>query len=662
MALVGLHNSGKSTLFHAVASTRYHSGKLSGTRKPYAECPVQIGADEIHLIDLPGLHSLRGLTDDDRVAMKYLLWGDQRPLVTRHEQADPPAPFSRPDILIHVIDASAIAHSLELTLELTELGLPVVVALNMMDEAHRKGVVIDIDLLSRQLGVPVIATTAIKGHGLSSLFKQVIDTARSSVCPLPYATSERLQPWLQRLQHILQPLPGQPDMHAAFAMPAELLHRQLLEADPYFMGEVDEHFPELLPPITSLHRQAALELPRPLPVELEADRHQHAATLFEATVHFVHQPPLSREDRLDMFFLHPHWGLFGSLTVFMAVLFMVFELSQALDAISAAKLTVMIAEWQPDTLTGVLGRAVADGLIGLIGIVIPYMLPLVLMLVALEESGVMHRIAFVVDRFFHAIGLHGKVAVPFLLGLGCNVPAIAATRGLCSGRDRVISSLLITFVPCSARSAVVLALGAKYLGVVGVFALFILSMLVIALLGRLLSRHYPEISPGVIQEIPPYSWPHWHAVLSATWQRTRDIITIVTPLLIGGSIVLALLQYAGFDQWINLALLPVTGWMLGLPIAMGVPILFGVLRKELSLVMIYQALGTFEIGQILDSVQIATFLVFLLFYIPCISTFAVMLKVIGRKDAIFSIILSIAVALITAVSVRLLLTASAPFF
>ncbi|MDQ6979548.1 MAG: nucleoside recognition domain-containing protein [Mariprofundaceae bacterium] len=264
----------------------------------------------------------------------------------------------------------------------------------------------------------------------------------------------------------------------------------------------------------------------------------------------------------------------------------------------------------------------------------------------------MHRIAFVVDRFFHSIGLHGKVAVPFLLGLGCNVPAIAATKGLSSGRDRVVSSLLITFVPCSARSAIVLALGAKYLGVIGVLCLFALSLVVIAVLGRLLSRRYPEISPGLIQEIPPYAWPKVQPLLASTWSRTRDILTVVTPLLVGGSVLLALLQFAGVDHYINSLLSPITVLLLGLPVALGVPILFGVLRKELSLVMIYQALGTFEVGQLLDTVQIATFLVFLLFYIPCVSTFAVMLRVIGRKEAFFSIALSVVVALVVALMVR----------
>lgn len=309
-------------------------------------------------------------------------------------------------------------------------------------------------------------------------------------------------------------------------------------------------------------------------------------------------------------------------------------------------------------MMGVVGRAVVDGLVGLIGIVVPYMLPLVLMLVVLEESGVMQRVAFVVDRFFHYIGLHGKVAVPFLLGLGCNVPAIAATKSVISGRDRVVASLLITFVPCSARSAIILALGGKYLGGIGIFGIFMLNLLIIALLGKLLVKRYPDISPGIIQEIPSYALPKLQPVLHATWQRTQDILTIVTPLLVGGSIVLALLHYVGADMWINQALTPITVWALGLPVVLGVPILFGVLRKELSLLMIYQALGTFEVGQVLDWVQISTFLVFLMFYVPCISTFAVMLKVIGRREALFSIGLSIGVALACSLVVRLLLEAS----
>lgn len=652
VALVGQCNSGKSTIFHAVASTSYRTGKLTGTQKPYAECPVQIGVDEIHLVDLPDLHSLRNLAGADLEALKYLLWGDTRPLVSRHERSEPPAPFSRPDVLVYVIDASSLQQSLELALELSELGLPIVIALNMMDEAHRKGVEIDIQQLSEKLGAPVVPTVALKGHGLSDLFAQVLKTGRKPVCPLPQSPSMHIQEWAVELHTLLD----SPEIADAFSIPANMLTMTLLEKDAFFLAELESHFPDVLPEIIALHDKADREMPRSLTEEIRADRHHRAADLFESVAKLIHKPKISWEERLDMLFLHPKLGLVGSLGVFAAVLFMVFEVSTALDAMSAARLAEMVSSWQPDTATGVAGRAVVDGLIGLIGIVIPYMLPLVLMLVALEESGIMHRIAFVVDRFFHAIGLHGKVAVPFLLGLGCNVPAIASTKGLTSGRDRVVASLLITFVPCSARSAIVLALGAKYLGVLGVFLLFALSLLVIATLGRLLSHRYPEISPGLIQEIPAYGWPKLQPLLHSTWNRTSDILTIVTPLLVGGSVILALLQFYGADQYINTALAPITVWALGLPVALGVPILFGVLRKELSLVMIYQALGTFEIGAVMGWIEITTFLVFLLFYIPCISTFAVMLRVIGRKEAFFSIALSIGVALITALIVRFSLT------
>ena len=283
------------------------------------------------------------------------------------------------------------------------------------------------------------------------------------------------------------------------------------------------------------------------------------------------------------------------------------------------------------------------------------MIPLVLLLVVLEETGIMHRIAFVLDRAFHKIGLHGSIAVPFLLGLGCNVSALSEAAVTATGRERIVASLLITFVPCSARSAIILALAGKYLGGFGVFAIFFLTMLVIGVLGKLLSRRYPESGPGQVQSIPPYGLPRLSTLLSTTWERTSDILTIVTPLLVIGSVILAQLAHIGADQVVNTLLTPISAWWLGLPVVLGVPILFGVLRKELSLLMIYQALGTFEVGQYLDWVQITTFLLFLTFYVPCVSTFAVMLRTIGKREAVFSLGLSVGVALLVSGVVRVLL-------
>ena len=218
----------------------------------------------------------------------------------------------------------------------------------------------------------------------------------------------------------------------------------------------------------------------------------------------------------DELFLHPRWGFVGTLAIFALVLFFVFEVSAFLDSLTVARLIEWAEPWQPTDLVGVIGRAMLDGFIGLAGIVIPYMIPLVLLLVFLEESGIMHRVAFVVDRGFHQLGLHGGVALPFLMGLGCNVPALAATAAVTHGRDRTVAALLITFLPCSARSAILLALGGKYLGGFGVFALFMLAPIVVSLIGKLLKRRYPETTPGMIQEIPPYALPTLRKLL---WQH-----------------------------------------------------------------------------------------------------------------------------------------------
>ena len=659
IALVGMPNAGKSTLFNAVSSTAPRTGRMAGTQRMYGECTVQIGLDEASVIELPSLDSLHHLSEEDLPALKFMLWGDERPPISLHEPGGPPAPFAPPDLIVQVVDATRLQNHLELTLELSQLGRPMVIALNMMDDAWNKGLHINVKALEKMLGIPVVPTVALMGQGIADLFATAVAAVREATCPLPQPASKHIGDSLQALSRAL----NRPEIHAAFRVPHSLLVTQFATGDPYFRDELGQHFPELLAHLDQLRSEAASRLPRPLDEELHADLHHRAAVLYEASAR-MGAPHEGRGWRywLDELFLHPQWGLIGSMAVFAAVLFIVFEFSTWIDSVTSARLVEALSEWQPTSTAGVVARAISDGLIGLIGIVVPYMVPLVLLLVALEEAGVMQRIAFVVDRGFHQIGLHGGVAVPFLTGLGCNVPAISAAARVTTGRERVLASVLITFVPCSARSAIILALAGKYLGGFGVFAIFTLTMIVIALMGRLLARNRQEFGPGQVQEIPPYALPQWRSMLAETWARTEDILTIVTPLLVGGSVVLALLHHLGADTMINTLFRPATVWWLGLPAVLGVPILFGVLRKELSLLMIYQALGTFEVGSRLDWVQITTFLLFLTFYIPCISTFAVMVKTIGRKEALISIALSVGVALLVSGALRLLLEAVRVFW
>lgn len=656
IALVGLPNSGKSTLFNTVASTAVQTGELQGTRKSYGECRIQVGLDEADLIDLPSIHSLLHQAGDDRATLKYLLWGNEQPPIAAHDADEPPAPFAPPDVIIQVMDATSLDRHLELSLELSQLGRPVVIALNMMDQAQDKGLYINDKYLSEQLGMPVVPTTALMGQGLAELFTTAVQAVRDDRCPLPQPASKHICDSLQPLSHAL----NQAEIHDAFVVPHPFILMQIAAGDAYFMDEMQQHFPERFTEVKDLREAAGEKLPRDLNEEIHADRHHRAATLFEAVTR-IGDPAGVRGWRywLDELFLHPQWGLIGSLFVFATVLFVVFEVSTWLDSVTASLLIDMLATWQPTDTVGVVSRAVVDGLIGLIGIVIPYMIPLVMLLVALEESGIMQRIAFVVDRWFHHLGLHGGVAVPFLLGLGCNVPALSSVSGVTNGRERVVASVLITFVPCSARSAVILALAGKYLGGIGIFAIFMVTIVVIAIMGQLFRKHYPQAQgPGQVQDIPAYAIPRLSSMLHTTWDRTNDILTIVTPLLVGGSVILALLGHIGADAVINTLLTPVTSWWLGLPVVLGVPILFGVLRKELSLLMIYQALGTFDVGLHLNWIQLSVFLIFLTFYVPCVSTFAVMLKTIGRKSAFISVSISVIVALVISGIIRLVLESS----
>ena len=654
LALVGLPRTGKSTIFDAASSTDVQRGRIAGSDGIFQECAIEIGLEEASLVDLPPLESLHDMSAPAQAILKYLLWGSRWPSVARHDPEQPTQNFAAPDVLIQVMDATTLERDLELAQELALLGHPMVIALNRIDEARHKGLYINTRALSDKLGVPVVPTVAHMGKGIAALFAAALKVAHDKSCPLPQPPSPHILDSLRALNATL----SRPEIEHAFRVPRALLLLQLAADCDYFRHEMQTHFPAVLAEIDTARNEANRSLPRPLADELHADRHHRAALLFEAVTRLGSESTQSAwKNALDDLFLHPRWGLVGTLSVFALVLFVVFEVSSFIDSLTAQPLAAWVGEWEPETTFGIVGKAVADGLVGLTGIVFPYMLPLVMLLVALEESGIMHRVAFVVDRGFHHIGLHGGVAVPFLLGLGCNVPAISAAATSASGRERIVASLLITFVPCSARSAILLALGGKYLGGLGVLILFLLPMVVIAVAGKLLTHRYPAAGPGLIQDIPAYALPRWRSLLATTWDRTSDILTIVTPLLVAGSVVLALLAHFGADALINTLLTPVTVWWLGLPIALGVPILFGVLRKELSLLMIYAALGTQDIDGLLDSTQIATFLVFLTFYVPCLSTFAVMQKLLGRREAWFSITLSIGAALLIAALVRLVMAA-----
>jgi ferrous iron transport protein B len=273
----------------------------------------------------------------------------------------------------------------------------------------------------------------------------------------------------------------------------------------------------------------------------------------------------------------------------------------------------------------------------------------------LEDAGYLARAGFLLDTFMHRLGLHGKSVSPFVLGFGCNVPAITATRVLESSRDRLLTSILIPFIPCSARTTIILALVAFYLGPAWALGFYAANILLVAGLSRLLSIFLPSESPGLILEIPSLKLPSPRIIALKIYLQLKAFVRLAWPLLIGGSVVLSALQYFRWDRPLKVILGPLVVGLLGLPRELGVTLIFGFLRKELSLVMMLQALGTTyqDLPRLMTKDQMIVFTVFVSLFIPCLSTFVTLWKESGRKIAFISASLSIAVALVLGFAVRL---------
>jgi ferrous iron transport protein B len=265
--------------------------------------------------------------------------------------------------------------------------------------------------------------------------------------------------------------------------------------------------------------------------------------------------------------------------------------------------------------------------------------------------GYLPRVAYLMDGLLHRIGLHGTSMLPIILGYGCSVPACLATRILPSKRDRFLASVLATLVPCSARSTVIFALVAFYLGPMWALGIFCFNALVVIASGWLLARIWPEISTGMILEVPRYQWPAFRMMARKVWLRLREFVVLSWPLLIAGSLMLGLGAYWNFDHYANLALSPLT-LILGLPVVLGTTMVFGVLRKELALIMLAQALGTTSVAAVLSATQIVVFTIFITFYIPCLATLVALVKEIGKKMTALAAVYTFILATLMGVAAR----------
>ncbi|HPC56294.1 MAG TPA: nucleoside recognition domain-containing protein [Caldisericia bacterium] len=287
-----------------------------------------------------------------------------------------------------------------------------------------------------------------------------------------------------------------------------------------------------------------------------------------------------------------------------------------------------------ETLKKILWDGIGEGIIGGISIALPYLIPFYILLSILEDSGYLSRMAFFTDSFMHFIGLHGKAFFPLMLGFGCNVPAVLGSRILETKKQKFITATLATLVPCSARTVVIMGLVGIFLGFKYVLIIYIIDIIIIILFGKLLSILVPGKSYGLIMEIPPLRKPSTKIVLKQSWFRIKDFIYFAFPIIIFGSFLLQILDLTNLlNSFVNLVS-PFFVSFLGLPPLTSIPLIFGILRKELSLIMLFSLFGTTNVLSFMTPKQIIIYSLITLFYFPCVATFSVLRKEIGLFSAI----------------------------
>jgi ferrous iron transport protein B len=366
---------------------------------------------------------------------------------------------------------------------------------------------------------------------------------------------------------------------------------------------------------------------------------------------------LSFRDRLDDYLLHPFWGYIFLLIIISAFFEIVYGIGHLLEGpllgffnnLSALVLSILGST----SLFSQLAAGAIQGISGGVAIVLPYLVPFLVGLGFLEDIGYLTRIAFLMDALMHRMGLHGKAIVPFILGYGCSVPAVMSTRIMEDKRDRFLSAALATMIPCAARLSIIFGLVAFYLGPWPAVGIFFYNLVVITITGRIISSFMPEDSPGLIIEMPVYRIPTLRTVTAKAWFRVREFIFEAWPVIIVGSIILAGMNFFSITTWLDKITRPVT-WALGIPAGAGTPLIFGIFRKELSLLMLAQAFGTTNFAHVLTPQQMIVFTVFVVFYIPCLATMVTIKNELGWKNMTLISGLSILVALIAALFLRLL--------
>jgi ferrous iron transport protein B len=296
----------------------------------------------------------------------------------------------------------------------------------------------------------------------------------------------------------------------------------------------------------------------------------------------------------------------------------------------------------PEIAVSLIIKGILSGIIAGITIALPYIVPFYILLALLEDSGYLPRAAFLMDNLMHKIGLHGKAFIPLILGYGCSVPACIGCRIMETERERFLSAFVVVLIPCAARTVVILGLVGRFVGLDAALALYAFDLILVFILGRIAFKVLPGEPVGLIMEMPSYKKPSLRNITLKTWSRTKDFIYIAFPIIVAGSITIEALVLLGFMNYVVEAASPLINGWLGLPAVAAIPLIFGILRKELTLILLEGLIPL----ESLTAVQMIVFSLIIMIYIPCVATIAACKREFGWRKALAITVTDIVLALI----------------
>lgn len=623
IVLVGNPNVGKSVLFNALTGAYTTVSNYPGTSVEVSRGDCEMHGIAFRVLDTPGMYSLLPITEEERVAREILL-------------------RETPDIVLHVIDARNIDRMLPMTLQLVEAGLPVVLVVNILDEAERIGMQINIPLLEEKLGIPVVGAAVGRRRGLKEIRAAILGYDARQKAAFGYAPD--LEKDLQRVAGLLK---GEYRLHV------RALALLLLQKDEELIERVRLAEGDRFPALEAAINEVVFERRVDLHLRISLERKRICRGLLEDVVTQADHQRASLGDHLSRWSMNPWTGIPLLLLVLYFGLYQFvgnFGAGTVVDFLEANLFETYLIPWAvalgEQWLPWTWLQELIVGEYGIFTLGIRYAVAIVLPIVGtffiafsiIEDTGYFPRLAMLVDRIFKRIGLNGRAVIPMVLGFGCDTMATIVTRTLETRRERVIATLLLALaIPCSAQLGVILGLLSA---VPGALLVWMLSMLLVFLLiGLLAARLMPGEKPMFYMEIPPLRMPQPRNVLVKTLTRMQWYFLEIFPLFIIASVLLWGGKMTGIFTWVVELMNPVMS-ALGLPGEAAAAFIFGFFRRDFGAAGLYDL----QTAGILNPVQLTVAAVTLTLFVPCVAQFLVMQKERGWKASlgIFLLVTSLA--------------------